>query len=257
MKKISRRNIIKAAGMVSAGCMVGFITKPEKEEGIDMEVPWKFHPLEIDKSAQITYDQYPGNGCMYAVCFAVLTQLGEKYGPPYNMFPLKALAYGTGGVGSYGTLCGALNGAALLMGLFCQDRKERDTMIGNLFKWYELTEMPIFVPGNSKFPDEIPMAATNSVICHASITAWCKKAEVGPNDPLRIERCRRISADVAVKTLEILEDYINHDIKPFHLTASEKDCMGCHGSEEAKMLQSKTHMSCGSCHPNPHNKLSE
>jgi hypothetical protein len=255
MKKLSRRNLIKTAGLMSAGCMVGFIAKPEIRNETDVEMPWQYYPVEPVKSAQIAYDNYPGKGCMYAVCYSILSQLGQKYGAPYNQFPLDMLSYGHGGVSGYGALCGALNGGALTIGLFCHERKVRDAMICNLYQWHDLNELPIFVPENSKFPEEIPVVASNSVICHVSVSKWCQTAMVGPDDPLRVERCRRLSSDVVIKVIELLDDYIQNEIKPFQLTAAEAKCMGCHGVEEAKTLKSNASMGCSSCHPNPHNNI--
>ena len=214
---------------------------------------WRYHPLDCVKSAQLAYDSYPGHGCMYAVSNAIISQLADKNGSPYDQFPVNMLNYGHGGAGGYGALCGALNGGAMLIGLFCYAKKERDTMISNLYQWYEQTELPVFVPKNSKFKDEMPTASTNSVLCHASVSNWCMKAMVSPDDSCRKERCRRLCCDVVMKVIELLDAYIQDEIAVFQLSTESNECMECHGIDEAKMFKTKTKMSCGSCHSDPHN----
>ena len=256
MKMISRRNIIKAAGLAGAGYIINVFSNTDYASASTVEdnaMPWKYYSLDPVKSAQIAYDSYPGHGCMHAVSKGILSQLAEKYGSPYNQFPMNMLNYGHGGAGGYGSLCGALNGGAMMIGLFCHAKKESDAMISNLYQWYEENELPVFIPENSEYEDEIPTVTTNSVICHASVSNWCMKAKVGPDDPYRTERCRRLCGDVVMKVIEILDAYVQNGIAVFQLNAESSECMECHGIEEAKMFKTKAKMSCGSCHSDPHN----
>lgn len=256
MKKINRRAILKTAGLLGAGYITNMVTNSEPVkagENSYSEMPWKYYSLNPQKTAQMAYDNYPGHGCMYAIVSSVISQLSQIYGAPYDQFPLNSLNYGHGGVGGYGSLCGALNGGAMLIGLFCHAKKESDLMIKQLYQWYENTELPNFVPSNSKFPENLPVVFTRSVICHASVSTWCMKAKVSPDNPIRKERCRRLCGDVVKKVISIMEDYVKNEVAPFAYTADDQKCMQCHGIEEAKMFKANTGMSCGSCHSDPHN----
>jgi len=258
MTFISRRNILKSAGLAGIGLAVSNLSGTKDVVAAnqsDPGVPWSYQSLDPEKTAQLAYDNYPGHGCMYAVCTSVINQLAEK-GAPYNQFPVNMLNYGHGGCGGFGTLCGALNGAALLIGLFCHDKKESDQMISNLFQWYEQTELPVFTPSNYQFEKDLPQVVTESVICHASVSNWCMAAKAGPDDPIRTERCRRLCGDVVMKTMEILDDYFHHhELAAFALAPASAECQECHGIDEAKMFKAKTKMSCGSCHEDPHQEL--
>lgn len=253
MKKISRRNILKIGGVATTTYVISVISKIAKAEDAGEKKPWNYMPLDPQSTAEIAYQSYHGHGCMYAVAKAIIQQLAEKYGAPYDQFPLEMLNYGHGGAGGFGSLCGSINGGALAIGLFCRERNLSDQMISTLFQWYEKTALPVFVPAETNFNQEMPQVVTNSVLCHASISNWCMEARVSPKDPFRTERCKRLSADVAAKVVEILNSFSNNEIAPFALDAENAKCMECHGVEEALMFRSTTSMSCNSCHQDPHN----
>ncbi|MCC5930244.1 MAG: C-GCAxxG-C-C family protein [Cyclobacteriaceae bacterium] len=253
MARLNRRGLFKAAGIAGAGYVASVFTG-FASAGSDSPstAPWIYHPLDADHTASLAYEIYPGRGCMYSVFKSIVGQLADNFGAPYNQFPFDMLQYGHGGAGSYGSLCGTLNGGAAAIGLFCNDKKTSDQMISHLFKWYEESELPVFVPEKPLIEDEIPTVITESVICHASISRWCMKAACSPDDPMRTERCMRLSADIAAKTVEILNAYADKHVVAFALDAKSEECMTCHGKEEAKMYKSKAKTSCGSCHGDPH-----
>jgi hypothetical protein len=253
MARLNRRGLLKAAGMAGAGYVASVFTgiASAGSEG-NSSAPWIYYPLNADKTAALAYEIYPGRGCMYSVFKSIVGQLADVYGAPYNQFPFEMLQYGHGGSGGYGSLCGTLNGGAAAIGLFCTDKKTSDQMISHLYKWYEESELPVFVPDQPLIDAEIPTVQTESVICHASISRWCKKAACGPDDPQRTERCMRLSADIASKTVEILNAYADKNVVAFAMDSKSEECMTCHGIEEAKMYKSKAKMSCGSCHGDPH-----
>lgn len=253
MARLNRRSLFKAAGIAGAGYVASvFAGFASTDTYSASPASWIYYPLEADKTASLAYEIYPGRGCMYAVFKSIVGQLAENYGAPYNQFPFEMLQYGHGGAGAYGSLCGTLNGGAAVIGLFCTHKKTSDQMISHLFKWYEESELPEFVPSHPLVDMAIPTVVTESVICHASISRWCKKADCGPDDPQRTERCMRLSADIAAKTVEILNAYADKHVVAFALDGKSEECMSCHGLDEAKMYKSKTRMSCGSCHGDPH-----
>lgn len=219
---------------------------PDGEKALDSR--WAYHALDPAVTAERAYRAYAKGSCMYGVVDAVLSQLAEKYGEPYASFPVDMMRYGAGGAASFGSLCGALNGAAALIGLFVTSEEEMKQLVGQLFLWYEQTELPVYVPRELSPDMEMPKSASQSVLCHVSTTRWCTTSGQKAFSNLRKERCRRLTADTARKTVEILNSHLNGGFAPaYSLNEEVKHCKSCHtkGSEKSN---SRGTMSCGSCH---------
>ena len=71
------------------------VPKPENLPITTGEAAWIYSKLEPRKAADIAYRLYGEGSCMYAVFGAVIQQLAEKVGEPYNSFPLHMMKYGT------------------------------------------------------------------------------------------------------------------------------------------------------------------
>jgi hypothetical protein len=110
------------------------------------------------------------------------------------------MEYGNGGIGGYGSLCGAANGGAAAIGLFFDGQVRKD-LITRLFQWYEKTDLPLYQPARAGV---MPRAAAESVHCRDSISSWRRKTGVKPEAKERKERCARLTADVCRKTVELL-----------------------------------------------------
>jgi hypothetical protein len=258
---MDRRKAMKvAAGAIAAGG-AGLLTlttafKPEKQpapetKNLDYtpgENEWEYFHLDPAGTAQLAYDRYSEGSCMYATVVSVVSQLADKFGEPFASFPIHMFKYGHGGIGGFGSVCGALNGAAALIGLLITDKSVQDKMITDLFQWYESESLPNFSPANPVF-DFTPVTSTsNSVLCHASNTNWCKASgfTVGSNE--RKERCRRLTGDVAQKVTALLNDiYTNAYITNTHSKEAANTCMVCHGND-GKVKNTSVKMSCTSCH---------
>lgn len=252
MKSFSRRDVLGPLGVAAGSYMLASYLSGGQAPAADRkqtpDSPWLYRELDPNATAARAYDGYPKGHCMYGVFSAVMTQLGEKYGEPYRSFPIGMMHYGGGGGGGWGSLCGALNGSAALMGLFVGKEKDMKKLVAELFLWYEQTLLPVYSPAEPGLDVEIPKSISDSVLCHASATFWCKVAGQKESSKPRKERCRRLTADVARKTVEILNDY-QRDRFAATCQASEevKECQSCHGKGSEKE-NSKGAMSCTSCH---------
>jgi hypothetical protein len=155
------------------------------------------------------------------------------------------MKYGEGGVGIWGLLCGTLNGGAAIIGLFERDKQRRENLIAQLFSWYETTELPSYQPKTKQDSMEIPKTIANSVLCHASIGKWCLESgnEIGGQEMK--EPCRRLTAEVAAKTVELLNANLNEPCKFAGLSPDVKTCLSCHTKELHDTLGK---MRCDSCH---------
>lgn len=217
---------------------------------------WEYRPIEATDAARRAYSVYPGNGCMYAVASAVVGTLASRHGAPYSSFPLAMMRYGHGGAGGYGSLCGALNGAAAIIGLFHPAQRTRDLLITELFKWYEQAELPVFRPANAAPAAPATCSRAGSVLCHASIANWCRVSGGNPYDKARGERCRRLSSDVTARTVELLNRTHHHGRHEITVTDNSAACMQCHASSTSPRVTVRSLMDCTSCHDlaTPHPK---
>ncbi len=258
---MDRRNAMKiAAGAIAAGG-AGLLTlttafKPEKQplpepqnlEYNPAESSWKYFQLDPSATAQLAYDRYSEGSCMYATIFSVVSQLADKFGEPFTSFPIHMFKYGHGGIGGFGSVCGALNGAAALIGLLITDKSVQDRMITDLFQWYEEEPLPKFSPAKPSFDHAPVKSISNSVLCHASNTNWCKESGFHVNSNERKERCRRLTSDVAEKVTVALNDISTSAyVTNRHSNHEVNSCIACHG-DEGKLKNTSVKMSCNSCH---------
>ncbi len=258
---MDRRKAMKVAAGVIAGGGAGLFAlsngfKPVKQvaagpvklEYEPSESSWKYSDLDPATTARLAYDLYPEGSCMYATVKSVVSQLAVIHGEPYVSFPIHMFKYGHGGVGGYGSVCGALNGAAAVIGLVITDKGTQDKIIADIFQWYEKESLPVYNPVNPGLDFNPPKVTSNSVLCHASNTNWCKAAGFKVGSKERKERCRRLTGDVAKKVTTVLNEiHANAYLANVHSDESSATCLTCHGSE-GKVNNTSVQMSCTSCH---------
>ncbi len=209
-------------------------------------VPWTYRELDPERTAERSYRLYPEGSCMYAVFGSIITQLAEQYGEPYSTFPVAMMKYGASGIGGYGSACGALNGAAAAIGLFVGDKDHQESLVEDLFTWYEKTSLPVYSPPDAK--QAIEPTRAESVLCHVSTTRWATATGRRIDGKERAERCSRLGADVAGKAVSMLNSYHAGQ----YVTASQMEpgtagCMQCHG-KTGKLGTVKAKMDCAACH---------
>lgn len=245
----SRRDFIFGAGKVAAGTAIltagglslasatkstqlSSESKKISSESKKTTWPWPYKELNPDEVAKIAYENWYKNFCTYAVVSAIFTPLGEKIGEPYTSFPILSTKWGHGGAVGWGTLCGTLTGAGIVTGLIAGEDGEK--ILNDVIAWYTDTELPIFKPANPK--EQINnINKSESPLCHVSVGKWMKKENVKFFTPQRKERCARLSADVAVKTVELLNLWANGKFVPVHFSqtkmhqqTAQNNCMDCH-----------------------------
>jgi hypothetical protein len=252
--------MIIAAGALAGGgaCIITLLNafKPkylseEKPQNLgykQAEFDWMYNPLDPAVTAELAYRHYKDGSCMYATFISVVSQLAEKFGDPYASFPFHMMKYGHGGIGGFGTTCGAINGAAALIGLFITEKKIQDSLITGLFRWYEKTKLPEFRPQSPMLDFTPPSSISNSTLCHGSNTNWVKASGFKITSEERKERCRRLTGDVAAQTTVVLNECFNGTyMTNGHNNETVRKCMTCH-SKEGKLSDTSGKMSCTSCH---------
>ncbi len=84
-----------------------------------------------------------------------------------------------------------------------------------------------------------------SVLCHVSLGKWCKTSGAVIGNPEVKERCRRLTADAASKTVELLNANLQSPCQFTGPSGEAKSCLSCHGKELHDTLGQ---MRCQSCH---------
>lgn len=261
----SRRALLGILGGLAAGgtltALAGkSLAAPAPQAGVNGrfaqangEFGWQPHKLDARESMPIAYEGYwyKGYACGYGAFYGIVGVLGEKYGAPYNQFPFTMLEANKGGISDWGTICGALYGAAAAFALFWP-RKDRDAMVNELFRWYESTPLPVYNPGEAAqgFKGDIPASVSDSVLCHISVSKWCHANNKEAAGKERSERCGRLTADVVGKAIEIINAKIDagKDYKgALPKQESVAYCSDCHAKGKQSDIV-KGNMSCTPCH---------
>ena len=198
----SRRDFLKKSAVLLAGsALMGsapLTSVLAEDKTVAPAHPFPFAELDLDEVERIAYEGYFENGCCYGVAKGLLAELSSKVGFPYTMIPAEMFANGKEGY-TAGTLCGALGGAAGVIGLCCAPDDAR-AITKELFAWYTSTPLPIYQPEG----DAPVQTISTTVNCVDSVSNFMTAADVERADPIRKRRCGGVSGDVARKTAELL-----------------------------------------------------
>jgi hypothetical protein len=194
-------------------------------------------------------------------------------GTDWDFIPSGATSwfkYGSGGVNSWGSLCGVPNGCIAVLNLM----NWHSSFADQIMFYASQAEFPIrglhdlwVADGGTGWarepmPDEDVLAYTvaNSPLCHASVSKWAYAAGVNMTAPgtttgtaHKTDRCAKVAAGVAAFTAGLINGATSSLTMP-DITA---DCYSCHytGSPYAPAQQGK--MDCGACHTDfrPHTNV--
>lgn len=188
---------------------------------------------------------------MKASAGAILLQLQEQVGYPFTILSPDMYRYGGGGIASWGTLCGTVNGPAAIINLVAP-AADIGKLTGELLGWYSETALPTDKHSAwAKFPQTVQSVAGNP-LCHASVSNWCATSGLKENSDERKDRCAKLSGDCAAKTIELLNAYFDGKFaETYQISAETERCRTCHVTRRSDTL---TKMECAPCHPNAHKK---
>ena len=201
MLETRRQFLKKSVAMLGGAALLGSVPFAGAMAESQPEAPahpFPYAELDLDEVEKLAYEGYFENGCCYGVAKGLLTELSKKVGFPYTMIPPEMFANGKEGY-TAGTLCGALGGAAGIIGLCCAPDDAR-AITKELFAWYTSTPLPIYQPEG----DAPVQTISTTVNCVDSVSNFMTEAEVERADPIRKRRCGGVSGDVARKTAELL-----------------------------------------------------
>lgn len=201
MLETRRQFLKKSVAMLGGAALLGSVPFAGAMAESQPEAPahpFPYAELDLDEVERIAYEGYFENGCCYGVAKGLLAELCKKVGFPYTMIPPEMFANGKEGY-TAGTLCGALGGAAGVIGLCCAPDDAR-AITKELFAWYTSTPLPIYQPEG----DAPVQTISATVNCVDSVSNFMTAADVERADPIRKRRCGGVSGDVARKTAELL-----------------------------------------------------
>lgn len=245
--KISRRDVLSRAALLGAGAVIGKIglgTKTaEASSPSAKNWPWPYTKLDPAETAERAYEGWYRYGCGGTVVTSIFDQLSEKVGDPYKSFPTDIFSIFEGGVLGWGTLCGSLNGAVMVVSLIIGPTLVEDItheMSSNVMDWYSHANMPLYVPKKPRANiDSIPHTVSESPLCHVSVGKWMKAANASLGSDERKDRCARVSASVAYKLVLKLNEWHEKGEDYFEDVAwsgpkqkgitSQFNCAKCHG----------------------------
>jgi len=261
-----RRRFMTGLGALGLGAAAGGLgvlaAGATGAEAAAVEIPegsWPYKPLDPMKARKLGHWGYYQSSCSFGVFNSIVTCLRDEVGFPYTVIPTRMMTYGEGGVAGWCSLCGALNGACAAINLACDKEK---ALCDELLKWYVQHPFPSklsndlaanhqFLVDKYKSDKVLPQSQTGSPLCHVTVTRWCKEHGYASGSKERSERCARISADVAAKTVELLNDYHAGKFASANdYTDTTKQCRACHkkGKDFDAGQWTRGKMDCGGCH---------
>lgn len=220
---------------------------------------YQLDPGEVQEAA---YHAYYAGGCCHGTFSALLGHLAATVGEPFDELPIGLGKFGAGGIDGYGSICGALLGAELIMAMVVTDAAARKNMNWELMRWYETYAFPAYVPvtvdpvesTTLSFTGGTPTMTTvapGSHLCHASVSTWCNLNGVHSQSGDKKARCARLTADVAGKATELLNAYLAAAPRAY-ATIGVADpngaCDGCHAPASAANPSVASDMTCVTCH---------
>lgn len=193
-----------------AACADSSVISANTTESIYTSFPWPYTNLDTEVIRKQAYDGYYTIGCMYGVASALINTLKETVGSPWDTLPVQMFNYGSAGVGSWGTVCGALNGACWVIQATAGPNANK--IIDTLFEWYCNTGLPSRLMDNyCQFPSQTA-TVSNSPLCYVSSSNWSYSNRTPINGAQRKDRCAKVAGDVAAKTAELLNSLKDIDI---------------------------------------------
>jgi cytochrome c553 len=268
-EQITRKEFMEDAAKMTIGAVAGVtalstVFSDNASANPSTTWPWPYAQLNVEQMRKAGHDAYwSGKGCSYGAFHALVSGLRVAIGEPYNSLPTEIMIYGHGGGAGWGALCGALNGPCALISLVCT--KTRADIINNeLLGWYTQALFPSDLSnqyavesayGDNRYTQALQQNVSGSILCHVSVTEWCKVTSIAVGDLKRKERCARITGDVAAYAAKLLNDEFQSQFAATYTSPqSVAICGTCHGSTGSKPYTA-VKMECVQCHGNMHNSI--
>ena len=168
---------------------------------------------------------------------------------PWGTLPLDMFRFGGGGALSWGTLCGALNGALFVMQIALG--KTNMGPVGNdLMGWYTKYPFPsTALDAYTPYKKQVRTVAA-SPLCHNSVSIWCDAADKTVNSAEKKARCAKVAGETAARAAQLMNAFlIDNKFNPvFAFDPDTQGCMSCHTGPGSKYDDEQGKMACAPCH---------
>ena len=274
MSQTDRREFLSSVGKVGAmagagalvagsvGCSDDAVATP----GNIVQWPLQYEPVDEERVRELAYYTFYNGGCCYGAFEGMIAVMREFMGGDFDLIPTVMMRFGGGGVAGFGSICGTLNGAAAAINLMLPN-SEANPLITELLSWYAATMLPTaetnaYAMDNPTLPEgktqlftgDLGQSIAGGNLCHMSVTNWSRATGLGSGSNERKERCARLTADIAVKAIELLTaNYNGTFVAQFGLPADNVNCRTCHKEGTDPLYGEFTNgkMDCGICHIDP------
>ncbi|GBE57628.1 split-Soret cytochrome c precursor [bacterium BMS3Abin01] len=252
-RTLSRRELFPLAGKLAVGGvglaavtgigLAGCGTEEPQSAGTagngasSSEWPWPYEKLNPSEVQPLAYESWYEKYCCYAVTNSILRPLQKSIGAPYTNFPIESTKWGHGGAVGWGTLCGTLTGVGIVTGLVAGE--DGEDILNDVMNWYTVSALPNYQPPEPRTAIS-SISVSDSPLCHISVGKWMAKEGVPFASDPRKERCARLSADVAAKTVVLLNDWVDgkytaaggSQVKKHPVgMPTQNNCVECHGDD--------------------------
>lgn len=211
--KMSRRNaLVGTLGVALGGSLLTSIGYADEKSADSEDQVWKYTKLCPKKVGQRVHDSFGTKGCMYGALKGAILEYAQAIestdaakAAAARSFPFVGMQAGRAGCGKLKSLCGGVNGAAIFMALFVDKTPDLTALIQKLGDYAKETALPEFKPENDPY-ENFPTAVAHGVTCKEMGGAWMAAAS---EDFKKVvgERCKRHTASIMAKAVELLNDY--------------------------------------------------
>ena len=250
------------AGLAVLGSTVGARSKAldnplAADTDVDGPLPYAYiEPNEILPLARSNH--IAGMECGMGSFATIIEKLREEVGEPYYGVPTHATYWAGGGGAGWGTVCGALVGSNTAISVIHGNSSTTKKLVDELQRWYTQHKFPQYTPPTDAegMTEELPTAHPEEILCHVSVTNWCRETGYASGSAERSERCHRLTAETAAKAVELLNaehegnfDKVATAMDPATVD-SENGCRSCHfkGDDFSGGQFTRGKMECMGCH---------
>lgn len=256
-KGLSRRDFLVSAGSFAASALAsgGVLGAIAPAMAAAPALPWPYVTLDATAIGQAAYNNYKVGGCMYGTGKALTDALAAASATTWGTFNPDLFKFGGGGIASWGTVCGSLNGAAVVIQMVAGT--SATNIINELFGWYANFNFPSTAWDSlSLYPNQ-PQNICKATLCHQSSGLWATTYGFRISSAERKDRCSKVAADVAYQTVNYLNAWKAGSFTPtlaapdYQSDTNFERCFTCHIGTTSQYDNAQGKMNCltGGCHP--------
>ena len=212
MTKISRRDALATgSGLAAFGTVLSDLGYAE--ETATKDAVWRFATVDVNLVGKLVYENYDAGGCLYGAFkgavlayAAAVESVDAEAARVARSCPFVAFRCARGGFGRLKELCGAVAGGVMFFSCFLDDYADGCKLAAALGEYGREAALPEYVPEKDDAPNFLRVVA-KGLTCREMGGAWMKAA-TDEQKKLVGERCKRHTASIMMKAVELLNAYL-------------------------------------------------